>query len=79
MSKGKGWIVTISGNRPIGDVARDLTRAGLKVDRVNEQISSISGTGDSRLKSKLKAIKGVADVTPDTPIDIGPPGSSKSW
>ena len=79
MPKGKGWIVTLSGNRPIGDVARDLARAGFKVDRVNEQISSISGTGDSRLKSKLKGIKGVVDVTPDTPIDIGPPRSSKTW
>ncbi len=79
MPKGKGWIVTTSGNRPIGDVARDLKRAGFKVDQVNEQISSISGTGNSRLKSKLKAIEGVVDVTPDTPIDIGPPGSSGTW
>lgn len=79
MPKGVGWIVTTSGDRPMAEIARDLKRAGLKVDQVNDQISSISGTGSSRLKHKLKAIKGVADATPDTPIDIGPPGSSDTW
>ena len=79
MPKGKGWIVTTSGDRPIADIAKDLKRAGLKVNQVNEQISSISGTSTSDLKRKLKAIKGVVDVTPDAPIDIGPPGSPDTW
>jgi hypothetical protein len=79
MPKGTGWIVTTSGDRPMADIARDLKRAGLKINQVNDQIASISGTGSSGLKTKLKAIKGVADVSPDTPIDVGPPGSSDTW
>ena len=79
MAKGTGWIVTTSSDRPIADIAADLKSAGLTVSQVNDQISSISGTGAAGLKSKLEKVKGVVDVSPNTPIDIGPPGSSDTW
>jgi hypothetical protein len=79
MAKSTGWIITTSNDRPIADIAEDLRSAGLTVSQVNDQISSISGTGAAELKSKLQKVKGVVDVTPDTPIDIGPPGSTDTW
>jgi hypothetical protein len=79
MAKGTGWIITTSSDRPIGEIAEDLKTAGLTVSHVNDLISSISGTGDAGLKSKLQKVKGVVDVSPDTPIDIGPPGSTDTW
>jgi hypothetical protein len=79
MAKGTGWIITTSSDRPIADIAEDLKSAGLTVSQVNDQISSISGTGAAGLKSKLQKVKGVVDVSPDTPIDIGPPGSTDTW
>jgi hypothetical protein len=79
MAKSTGWIITTSSDRPIADIAEDLRSAGLTVSQVNDQISSISGTGAAELKSKLQKVKGVVDVAPDTPIDIGPPGSTDTW
>ena len=79
MAKGTGWIITTSNERPISDIVEDLKSAGLTVGQINDQISSISGTGPSGLKSKLQKVKGVVDVSPDEPIDIGPPGSSETW
>jgi hypothetical protein len=75
----KGWVVTISGDRPIAEVEKDLAGAGLKVGQVLKEIGSITGVGDDNLESKLRAIRGVVDVSPDTPIDIGPPDSPKTW
>jgi hypothetical protein len=79
MAKGTGWIITTSTDRPIADIAEDLKSAGLTVSHINDQISSISGTGAAGLKGKLQKVKGVVDVSPDTPIDIGPPGSTDTW
>jgi hypothetical protein len=79
MPSKKGWIVTISGDRPIEEVEKDLAKAGFSVGQVLKEVGSITGVGDDNLESKLRAIRGVADVTPDTPIDIGPPGSPNTW
>lgn len=69
------WIITISGDRPIHDVARDLQAAGLELGNVNDLIGSLSGFSDAQLKEKLTAVPGVADVSPDTDVHIAPPDS----
>jgi hypothetical protein len=75
----KNWIVTTSADRPIKDVAKDLEAAGFTVGRLNEEIQSISGkAGDGAVK-KMRSVKGVVDVSPDEPIDIGPPDSPNTW
>ena len=67
------FVITISGERPIRDVAHDLSAAGLQIDRVLENIGSVTGSADAATAERLRAIPGVADVSPDHPVDIGPP------
>jgi predicted CoA-binding protein len=75
----RSWIVTTSTDRPIQDIARDLTAAGFSVGAVNDEIQSITGEAGQDAAARLRSVKGVVDVSPDEPIDVGPPGSPDSW
>lgn len=79
MPKSKGWIITTSGDRPAKDVAKDLKAKGFTVDQVLDEIGSITGTADDAVAAKARSVRGVADVSPDHPIDIGPPDSPTTW
>lgn len=79
MPKSKGWIVTTSGERPAKDVAKDLKEKGFTVDQVLDEIGAITGAADESVVSKLRAIRGVADVSPEGDIDIGPPDAPVTW
>lgn len=68
-------IVTLSGERKVRDVARDLRAAGLQVDQVLEETGIVTGTADLGTHARLREIQGVADVSADHPVDIGPPDS----
>jgi hypothetical protein len=68
-------IVTLSGDRGIDAVSRDLRRAGLTIDHVLEPTGIVTGTALPGSDEKLRQVKGVADVSPDHPVDIGPPDS----
>jgi len=77
-AKTRNWIVTTSTDRPIKDVATDLRKAGFAVDQVNEEIQSITGASEQPAE-KLRKISGVVDVSPDEPVDVGPPDSPDTW
>ena len=79
MAKSKTWIVTTSGDRPTKDVAKDLKAKGFVVDQVLDEIGAITGTADDTVASKLRAIDGVADVSPEGAVDIGPPDAPETW
>jgi hypothetical protein len=80
MSKTKKWVVTTSGNRSLGDIKKELTNTGFKVEEVLSEIGCITGAASDSVADKLRAIPGVADVSPEPPsIDIGPPDSSLTW
>ena len=68
-------IVTLSGERKVREVARDLKAAGLKIDQVLEETGIITGAADTGVHPKLRKVHGVADVSADHPVDIGPPDS----
>lgn len=76
---GRNWVVTTSGGRAIKDIARDLEKAGFAVGQVNDEIQSITGAAGAQSVKKLRKISGVIDVSPDTPIDVGPPDSTETW
>jgi hypothetical protein len=79
MSKSKKWVVTASGDRSLSDVEKKLTEAGLVVDQVLDEIGVLIGSASEDDADKLRAIPGVADVSPEPPpINIGPPDASVS-
>ena len=71
-------VVTMSGDRDIHEVARDLKAAGLEIDQALAEIGVVTGSADTDQLKKLREVRGVADVSPDHPVDIGPPGSPLS-
>jgi hypothetical protein len=79
MPEHKSWIVTTSSDRSIKDIASDLKEAGFSVGHVLEEVGSITGAAADETITKLRAIRGVVDVSPDRPIDIGPPDSGDTW
>jgi len=73
MAKGKKWIVTTSGKGSLSDVKKKLTESGFKVDKVLDEIGVITGTSSDDDVERLRKVAGVADVSPDEQVDIGPP------
>jgi hypothetical protein len=71
-------VIMISNKRPIHEVAHDLKKAGLRVDQVLENIGSVTGSAEMGAVERLRSIPGVADVSPDHPVNIGPPGTPVS-
>ena len=72
-------VVTLSGDRPVHEVASDLRAAGLEVEHVLDAIGSVTGSSPSRNMKRLRAVRGVADVSAEhPPFDIGPPGAPVS-
>jgi hypothetical protein len=73
MAKGKKWIVTTTGKGSLNDVKKKLTESGFKVDKVLDEIGVITGTSSDDDVERLRKVAGVADVSPDEQVDIGPP------
>lgn len=71
-------VITLSGDRPIHEVAGDLKAAGLSVDQVLTSTGIVTGSAHPDAVERLRKIRGVGDVSPDHPVDIGPPGTSIS-
>jgi len=79
MPETKHWIVTTSEDRPLSEITSDLKKAGFLVGEVLDAIGSITGVADEGAVRQMRSIPGVIAVEPDTPIDIGPPGSPDTW
>ena len=71
-------IVTLTGDRSIDEVTDDLKAAGLTVDQVLTSTGIVTGSAPPEAADRLRKVRGVADVSPDHPVDIGPPGASIS-
>lgn len=79
MAESKRWIITTSGDRPLGEVKKELTRKGFAVGQVLDEIGCIIGDASDDVAKKLRAVPGVADVSPDEAINIGLPDSDETW
>jgi hypothetical protein len=71
-------VVTLTGDRPIHEVAGKLRAAGLTVDQVMESVGIVTGSAPPDATIRLRRVRGVADVSPDHPVDIGPPDAPVS-
>jgi hypothetical protein len=73
MPKGKRWIVTTTGKGSLKKIKKKLTESGFAVDQVLDEIGVITGTSSDDDVERLRSVDGVADVSPDEKVDIGPP------
>jgi hypothetical protein len=73
------WIITISNDQSINDIAARLSEEGLTVKEILEEIGCITGSADEVTAERLKRVKGVVDIAPDMQIDVGPPGAEETW
>jgi hypothetical protein len=71
-------IVTLSGDRSIREVARDLEAAGMRVEQILDATNIVTGSADEKSVARVKRVRGVEDVSADHPIDIGPPDADVS-
>lgn len=79
MTEAKSWIIAVSTDRPLQDIAKDLSDAGLLGAQVLEEINVITGKAADKSLEKLRKVRGVVDVSPDMPVDVGPPDSPTTW
>ncbi|WFE72122.1 hypothetical protein P8S55_03300 [Halomonas sp. M1] len=73
------WIITISSDQSIREIATRLSAEGLTIRDVLEDIGCITGSADTATADRLKKIEGVVDIAPDMPIEIGPPDAGETW
>ena len=80
MAAKKKWIITISGERSVSAVKKDITALGFDVTEVLKEIGSITGTATDSAAKKIRGISGVADLSEDPgEFSIGDPGSDLTW
>ena len=79
MAERTRWIVTTSDDRPLRDIQKEMTKTGFAVDQVFDEIGCISGACDDDVAEKVRKIRGVADVSPEGQVDIGPPDAPVTW
>ncbi|MDP3534665.1 MAG: hypothetical protein Q8S08_04660 [Halomonas sp.] len=73
------WIITISSDQSIREIATRLSAEGLTIRDVLEDIGCITGSADTATADRLKKIEGVVDIAPDMQIEIGPPDAGETW
>jgi hypothetical protein len=79
MAEKKTWIVTTSPDRPLDEILKDLADAGFVVGQSLAEIGCITGSASPKTAAKLRKVRGVIDVSPDTAVDVGPPDSPDTW
>jgi hypothetical protein len=77
--KKQTWIVTTDGKRDHATLTRELQSAGFSVTQAFSDLPSVIGVADTNAVAKIRKVKGVVDVSPDAPVDVGPPGSKETW
>jgi hypothetical protein len=71
-------VVTLSGDRDVQAVVRDLKASGFQAAQVLDAIGVVTGSAASKSLAKLRKVRGVKDVSQDYKVDIGPPGAPVS-
>jgi len=80
MAAEKKWIITLSGERAISAVKKDITALGFDVAEVFKEIGSITGTATDSAAKKIRSIVGITDLSEDPgEFNIGDPGSDLTW
>ncbi|HYN81249.1 MAG TPA: hypothetical protein VES88_07090 [Gemmatimonadaceae bacterium] len=78
MADKKRWVVTASDDGSLSAIKKRLTESGFAVDQVLDEIGCITGVASDDVADKLRSVPGVADVSPEPSVDIGPPNAPVS-
>ena len=78
MSDTPGWTVTISNERPEALVMKELRAASVQTSHVLGEIGVITGHAPAHAVAAMRREEGVADVSPELAVDIGPPDGGVS-
>ena len=73
------WVVTTSGDRDLAEIAEELTTRGFNTDQTLGEIGVLVGSATSDVVDNLRSVPGVADISEEKQIDIGPPDSPVTW
>ena len=80
MTAKKKWVITLSGERPISAVKKDISEAGFDIAEAYSEIGSITGSASDSVAKKIRSIPGISDLSEDPgEFSIGPPGSPETW
>lgn len=79
MATTKKWVVTLASDRLVSEVSKELTQTGFDVDQVLDQIGCITGSASDEVAQKLRKVPGVADVSPESTIQLPPSDESITW
>ena len=79
MAEASRWVITTSGDRDVAEIAEELTTRGFTTDQALGEIGVIVGSAPNELLDDLRSVPGVADISEEQQIDIGPPDSPDVW
>ncbi len=79
MSKTKKWVVTLSNTHPLSEIVEKVKESGFKVEHVLSEIGCITGGASEEAATKVRNVKGVADVAEEVNVDVGPPDNPTTW
>ena len=71
------WIIVVEPDHVLDAVAA-LERLGFDIEQKLDAVDAIIARGSTRQAHEARSITGVVDVSPDAPIDIGPPDAAVS-
>jgi hypothetical protein len=69
------WIISLALHQPMSPIALRVSQLGFVVQQQMEFAGVIVALGTDDQAEQARAIPGVADVSVDLPIDIGPPNA----
>jgi hypothetical protein len=75
----KLWIIITDRTRPIREILRELTDAGLVVAHVLETMGGITGSADERAAEHLRKVRGVINVWPDNGRETSSTATPMRW
>jgi len=80
MGAKKKWVITLSGERSVNDVKKDIVALGFDVGEVLEEIGCISGSATESVAKKINDISGINDLSEEPgEFSIGHPDSPLTW
>jgi hypothetical protein len=79
MSKTRLWIIITDRTRPIREILRELTDAGLVVGHVLETMGGITGSADDHAAHQLRKVRGVIKVWAENGLETSSTATPMRW